>query len=133
MSDPAEGLLDTSVVIDYDVVDHERLPDRSAIASVTLAELAVGLHVTDDAQERAGRQDRLQWATDTWSSLPFDSDAARAYGRIYAAVRSAGREPRRRMADLLIAATAASNDLALYTRNPRDFAHLDAIVTVVGI
>lgn len=46
----------------------------------------------------------------SWSrgSSPFRSTetCARAYGRIYAAVRAAGRQPRRRAADLLIAATA---------------------------
>jgi predicted nucleic acid-binding protein len=76
MSEPTRGLLDTSVVIDHDVIDPKLLPDESAIAAVTLAELAAGPHATDDPDERARRQDRLQWATSTWEPLPFDGDAA---------------------------------------------------------
>lgn len=105
------------------------LPDESAIAAVTLAEQAAGPHATDDEQERACRQDRLQWAAVTWDPLPFDADAARMYGRIFAAVRTTGRTTRSRLADLLIAAIAASNGLPLYTRNPKDFVGLEQIVT----
>jgi predicted nucleic acid-binding protein len=123
-------LLDTSVVIDHDVVDPALLPDESAIAAVTLAELAAGPHATRYPQERARRQDRLQWAAATWDALPFDMDAARMYGRIFAAVRASGRTSRTRLADLLIAATAAANGLPLYTRNPADFAGLNQLLTV---
>lgn len=34
------GLLDTSVVVDHDITDPALLPDESAIAAVTLAEVA---------------------------------------------------------------------------------------------
>ena len=107
MAEPTRGLLDTSVVIDYDLIDADLLPDESAIAAVTLAELAAGPHATEDEMERGRRQDRLQWATATWDPLPFDANAARAYGRVFAAVRAAGRTSRSRVADLLIASTAA--------------------------
>lgn len=133
MTEPTRGLLDTSVLVDHDQVDPAKLPDESAIAAVTLAELAAGPHATFDEQERARRQDRLQWAATTWDALPFDSEAARAYGRVFAATKAAGRSGRRRLADLLIAATAAANGLPLYTRNPADFAGLDQIVTVVTV
>jgi predicted nucleic acid-binding protein len=96
MAEPTRGLLDTSVVIDYDLIDAELLPDESAIAAVTLAELAAGPHATEDQDERARRQDRLQWAAAMWDPLPFDADAARAYGRVFAAVRTAGRTSRSR-------------------------------------
>ena len=59
MAESTRGLLDTSVVIDYDIVDHPRLPDESALAAITLAELAAGPHATNDERERALRQDRL--------------------------------------------------------------------------
>ena len=62
MVESTRGLLDTSVVIDHDIVDPASLPDESAIAAVTLAELAAGPHATGDDGERARRQDRLQWA-----------------------------------------------------------------------
>jgi len=123
-------LLDTSVVIDIDIIDRSHLPDESAIAAITLAELAAGPHATRDSAERARRQDRLQWAAATWDPLPFDAEAARMYGRVFAAVRTARRSTRPRLADLLIASTAAANGLALYTRNPSDFAGLERLVTV---
>lgn len=133
MAEPTRGLLDTSVVIDHDLIDPALLPDESAIAAVTLAELAAGPHATEDKEERARRQDRLQWATATWDPLPFDADAARMYGRIFAAARAAGQTSRSCLADLLIASMAAANSLAVYTRNPSDFEALKSIIRVVPV
>jgi len=133
MPEISRGLLDTSVVIDHDLIDADLLPDESAIAAVTLAELAAGPHATEDESERARRQDRLQWAATTWNPLPFDTDAARAYGRVFAAVKAAGKTSRSRLADLLIASTAIANELPIYTRNPSDFKALEKIVDIVAI
>jgi predicted nucleic acid-binding protein len=133
MTEPTRGLLDTSVVIDHDVIDPKLLPDESAISAVTLAELAAGPHATDKSDERARRQDRLQWAAATWDPIPFDDEGARVYGRMFAAARAAGQSSRSRFADLLIASTAAANNLPLYTRNPDDFQALRAIVKIIAI
>jgi len=133
MAEPGRGLLDTSVVIDHDMIDPARLPDESAISAISLAELAAGPHATEDRDERARRQDRLQWATATWDPLPFDAEAARLYGRLFAAARAAGQSSRSRLADLLIASTAAAHSLPLYTRNPSDYAALKRIVKVIGL
>lgn len=133
MAESARGLLDTSVVIDHDLIDPATLPEESAIAAITLAELAAGPHATEDRGERARRQDRLQWATATWDPLPFDADSARMYGRMFAAARAAGQTSRSRLADLLIASTAAANSLPVYTRNPSDFDALKGIIKVVRI
>jgi hypothetical protein len=133
MAEPTRGILDTSVVIDHHGIDPARLPDESTITAVTLAELAAGPHATVDEEERARRQDRLQWAASTWDPLPLDADAARAYGRVFAATRAHGRKSRARLSDLLIASIAAANGLPLYTRNPSDFSSLQGIVTVVGL
>lgn len=95
--------------------------------------LAAGPHATDDEDERARRQDRLQWASAAWDALPFGTDAARAYARVFAASRVAGRPARRRLADLMVASVAVANALPLYTRNVDDFEHLDALVSVVGV
>jgi predicted nucleic acid-binding protein len=133
VTEPTRGLLDTSVVVDHDVVRPDALPDESAISAITLAELAAGPHATDDDEERIRRQDRLQWAAATWDPLPFDADAARAYARVFAAIRAAGRSHRTRAADLLIAATAVARGLHLYTRNPADLTGLDDILTIVKV
>ena len=133
MAEPTRGLLDTSVLVDHDVIDAALLPEESAISAVTVAELAAGPHATQDQDERARRQDRLQWAAATWDPLPFDAEAARIYGRMFAATRAARQSSRSRLADLLIASTAAANNLPLYTRNPADFQALKRIVRVVAL
>jgi predicted nucleic acid-binding protein len=133
MTEVTRGVLDTSVIIDHDQLDAGALPGESAISAVTLAELAAGPHATDNKDERARRQDRLQWATASWEPLPFDADAARMYGRLFAASRAAGQSSRTRLADLLIAATAVSNGLPLYTRNPSDFSAFKRILKVLKV
>jgi predicted nucleic acid-binding protein len=127
------GLLDTSVVIDLADVPASSLPAELCVSAVTLAELAAGPHATRDPRERAARQQRLQWVEGTFDPLPFDADAARAYGLVYAAVRAAGRQARRRVVDLQIAAVAAANGVVLVTRNPDDFAGLEDIIDVVAV
>jgi predicted nucleic acid-binding protein len=128
------GLIDTSVVIDLDVIDVERLPREVAVSAMTLAELAAGPHATRDAAERARRQDRLQRAEATFEPLPVDANVARAFGRVYAVVVAAGRKARGlRTIDLLIAATAVAAGLPLYTRNPADFAGLSPLLEVVAV
>jgi hypothetical protein len=124
------GLLDTSVLVDHDRIDSSLLPEESAIAAISLAELNAGPHATADDAERARRQDRLMWVASTWDPLPFDAAAARAYGLVFAATRRAGRTSRARLADLLIAATALANDLTVYTRNPADFAGLQELLQI---
>lgn len=133
MADPSRGLLDTSVLIDLDVIDPGRLPEESVIAAITLAELAAGPHAARDDAERGRRQDRLQWVAENVDPLAFDAAAARAYGRVYAATKAAGRTSRARLADLLIAATAAAHGLPLYTRNAADFTGLEGVVEVVEV
>jgi predicted nucleic acid-binding protein len=131
---PARGLLDTSVVIDLDRLDPLRLPVELAISAVTMAELAAGPHATDDPDERSRRQDRLQRAESAFDPLPFDHEAARAYGRIYAAVAAAGRKARgARAVDLLIAAAALAAGLPLVTRNGADFQPVRHLVDVIVV
>jgi predicted nucleic acid-binding protein len=130
----AAGLLDTSVVIDWDDPDvAAALPDEAAVCAITLAELAAGPHLASTGAEGARRQARLQQVEATFEPLPFEVAAARSYGQVVAAVVDTGRSHRRRVADLLIAATAHANSLPLYTRNPDDFAGLDSLIEVIGI
>jgi predicted nucleic acid-binding protein len=130
----SRGLLDTSVVIDLEQLDPSKLPLEVAVSAVTMAELAAGPHAAGSADERGRRQDRLQRAEAAFDPVPFDSEAARAYGRVYAAVTTAGRKARgARAVDLLIAATACAAGLPLYTRNGADFAALENLVEVVVV
>lgn len=130
----ARGLIDTSVVIDLELIDPDDLPQELAVSAITMAELAAGPHATADSSERARRQDRLQRAEATFEPLPLDAEVARAYGRVYAAVSTAGRKARgRRAVDLFIAATALAANLPLYTRNPDDFAGLSELLDVVTV
>lgn len=89
MTDPTRGVLDTSVVVDHDQIDVAQLPEESAVTAVTLAELAADPHPTENRDERARRQDRLQWATSTWDPLSFDAEPARMYGPMIAAAMRA--------------------------------------------
>ncbi len=131
---PSRGVLDASVVIDLDHVKLEQLPDEPAIAAITLAELTAGPHAAADPHERARRVSLLQRVEATFDPLPFDAEAARAYGLVYAAVTAAGRRARgQRAVDLLIAATAVAARLPLYTRNPGDFAALGGVLEVVAV
>lgn len=129
-----QGLIDTSVVLGLDHIGAAQLPNEAAISALTMAELSAGPHATTDSAERARRQDRLQRAETTFDALTFDADAARAYGRIYAAITATGRKPHGpRTVDLLIAATALAANLPLYTRNVDDFRGLERLVDIVGV
>lgn len=127
------GVVDTSIVAAMRLYDPAELPDTVLITAVTLGELSNGPHATDDPAKRAGRVAVLQHAEATFEPLPYDQSAARLYGQICAAVRAAGRQPRKRASDLMIAATAASNELALYTANPQDFRGSEGLVEVVAV
>lgn len=128
------GLIDTSVLIDLELIEPSGLPLELAVSAITMAELAAGPHATDDPADRARRQDRLQRAEATFEPLPVDAAVARAYGRVYAAVGAVGRKARgRRAVDLLVAATAVAAALPLYTRNPHDFVGLSEMLEVIAV
>ena len=115
------GILDTSAVILFERLEDDDLPTAALITVITLAELSVGPLVADDDRERAARQARLQQAEADFEPLPFDAEAARAFGGVAASLRHAGREVQARAYDAMIAAIAISNRLPLYTVNPADF------------
>jgi predicted nucleic acid-binding protein len=129
----AAGVLDTSVIAALRLYDPTELPDTVLITAVTLGELSYGPHATDDLLKRAACTAVLQHAEATFDPLPYDHAAARLYGQICAAVRATGRQPRSRASDLMIAATAASNALPLYTANPSDFRGVETFVELVAV
>lgn len=134
MSEPVRfdrGVLDTSTVILLsEITDATQLPAEPLITAVTLAELTVGPLVAKEETTRAARQAHLQQAESDFDALPFDSDAARAFGRVAASLRRSGRKAKARALDALIAATAMANDLPVYTCNPSDFAGIDGLNVV---
>lgn len=121
-------MLDTSTVILLGrLQDPADLPDEVLVSAITLAELSVGPHVARGDAERAARQAHLQQAESDFEPVAFDSHAARAFGRVAASLRAAGRKPAARAYDALIAATAMAADVPLYTCNPEDFAGIDGL------
>jgi predicted nucleic acid-binding protein len=127
------GLLDTSVLVDLEAIPEASLPMHTAIAAITFAELAAGVHLAKDATERGARLVRLQAMEATFEGLPFDAAAARNYGHLVALVVAAGQNPRPRRMDLMIAATACAHGLPLYTRSARDFHAVESALTVVAV
>jgi predicted nucleic acid-binding protein len=127
------AVVDTNIIAALKLYDPLELPDTILITAVTLGELSFGPHATDDPVKRAGRVAVLQHVEATFEPLPYDQGAARLFGQICAAVRAAGREPRKRASDLMIAATAASNQLPLYTANPGDFSGSEDLVEVIEL
>ena len=127
------GLIGTNIVIHLAALDPTDLPDEMVLCAVTLAELSAGPHHTDDPAERARRISVLQHAEATFEPLPFDADAARAFGMANAAVLASGRKPRRRLADLMIASVAIVSRIPLYTTNPDDFLGLEQLLNVIPV
>lgn len=124
------GVLDTNAVVLLGRLDPDELPAEPVITAVTLAELSAGPSATDDATERAARQARLQETEASFDPLPLDAPSARAFGRVAAALRGSGRQVRPRAFDALIAATAITHDLPVYTCDPSDFTGIDELSTV---
>jgi predicted nucleic acid-binding protein len=130
-----QGLLDTNIMILRAWIDPAELPDEVAISAVTLAELSAGPHLApaDDHVELARRLEVLQRAESEFDPIPFDTEAARIFGRLTAVVVAGGQKPRRRVADLMIAATAIAEGLPLFTTNPADFRALDELLAVFPV
>ncbi len=125
MSEAPDGILDTNTVILLPrISDPGALSSRPTITTITLAELSVGPLVATDDEERAARQAHVQQAEHDFEPLPFDAAAARAFGRVAAGLRAAGRKPTARAYDALIASVAVATGLPLYTVNPNDFANI---------
>jgi toxin FitB len=126
----SRGILDTSVLIADDVAP---LPGELAIRVVSLAELHFGVLLAQDGDARARRLSRLSAMQRRFDPLPVDEAVAESYGFLASQVMKAGRQPRVRVRDLLIAATARAHDAALFTRNSQDLKGLEGLVEIVVV
>jgi predicted nucleic acid-binding protein len=124
------AILDTSVLVGTDV---PHLAGALAISTAALAELHFGVLVTTDAMIRAERLRRLSEFQRRFTALPVDEGVAASYGQLAAAVVATGRQPRSRVMDLLIAATAHAHSARLYTRNAADLAGIEHLVDIVPV
>lgn len=124
------AVLDTSVLI---ATDLSPLEGELAISAASLAELHFGVLVAADAAVRAQRLRRLLEFQRRFDPLPVDASVAASYGELAAKVVAAGRQPRARVMDLLIAATAHAHGARLYTRNAADLAGLEGLLDVVPV
>jgi predicted nucleic acid-binding protein len=132
MAEVSRGLLDTSVLIarEEDSGLDPFLPQEIAISVATLAELHYGVLVAKNDEARQFRLQRLGLIEATFQSIPIDAAVARAFAAVAQAVKTAGRQPRARVMDLWIAATALTLRIPLYTRNPEDFEGLQSLIEV---
>lgn len=126
-------LLDTSVIIDPPAQGTAAFADEVSVSAVTVAELHYGVGASTDPVQQLHRRQRLQLVLDTYDVLPFDAEVAEFYGLLANVVRQAGRNPRPRRMDLLIAATAVRHGFSLATRNGADLHHLDRVLTVIEV
>ncbi|TAM90612.1 MAG: type II toxin-antitoxin system VapC family toxin [Jatrophihabitans sp.] len=131
MPEHALALLDTSCVIDFPE-QLDQLAEAAAVSTLTIAELAYGIH-HDDPLVAAAREARYREVLNEFDPVPYSAQAAHLYGAIAASVRRSGRNPRPRRIDLMLASTAAELDAVLLTRNPEDFVGIGDIVQVITI
>jgi hypothetical protein len=125
-----KAVLDTSVLLATDLAP---LEGELAISAATIAELRFGVLVTADGAIRAERLRRLSLFERTFDALPIDNSVAASYGQLAAAVAAIGRQPRARVMDLLVAATAHAHSARLYTRNSDDLVGIEHLVEIVAI
>jgi tRNA(fMet)-specific endonuclease VapC len=121
------GLLDTNVVIQFKYLNFSELPAEAFISSITLGELSSGVVLAKNAEISADRQAHVQFAESRFTTLPFDDACARALAQVSADLRAAGRKQTSRAFDSLIAATAISWQLPLFTLNPVDYRGINRI------
>lgn len=124
------SILDTSVVIGAELTG---LEGELAVSTVTLAELHFGVLLARDDSSRGERLRRLSLVERMFSPLPVTDKVARSYGQLAAAVSRAGRRPRARSLDLLVAATAHAEGARLYTRNPGDLRGVEHLLDIVAV
>jgi predicted nucleic acid-binding protein len=124
------SILDTSVLLGP---TPNEIDGELAISAASLAELHFGVLVAQTNAIRAERLRRVGEIERTFDALPLDAAVARQFGRVAAAVVAVGRQPRSRVMDLLIVATALAHGARLVTRNASDLAGLEDFLPIVDL
>ncbi|MBK5220941.1 MAG: PIN domain-containing protein [Thermoleophilia bacterium] len=122
------AVLDTSILI-----GGKQLPAgiEASISAVSISELHFGLLVAPDEDVRAERVARMGLIEARFPNpLPLDDRVARAWAQLQAAVVRRGAQPRTRMADLAIAATAIAHGAVLITANTKDLKVVEDLVQI---
>lgn len=100
------------------------------LSPVTIAALRYGAESAADAgirQKRLAALDRLK----TKPVLRIDERTGEVFGRLAAAVRDAGRQPRHRIQDIWLASQAVQHGMRLLTRNRADFEGIPGLDLIV--
>lgn len=93
------------------------------ISAVTLAELEFGIACSSESAQAANRS-ALDGLLEDIMVVPFEAQAARAYGPIRAAYKDRNRDA----LDKLIASHAISLEVALVSNNAADFVNYSGLV-----
>jgi len=96
------------------------IPDEPiALSSMTASELLIGVHRADSPERRSRREAFVEAILLAIPIVPFDLRVARTHARLFAELAGVGQPIGAH--DLIIAATAVANGLAVLTDNLRHF------------
>ncbi|KNY06518.1 hypothetical protein AKH00_09875 [Microbacterium sp. GCS4] len=130
------ALLDTNILIASDsrgesAADLDAFDDLR-VSSLTWAELAKGLHTTQDIQIFRQRSARLAALRAAFGDgIPFDDDCADAYDRVLAHLSAQRLPARPHTFDRMLAATALAHGFTLVSRDSDALRGLTDLVPVV--
>ena len=102
--------------------------DEWSVSAITLGELALGVEMAVDPDERAIRRHTLVRIEDDFEVRDVDADVALRYAQLMGRARRAGSRPS--MADTLIAATAMVDEVPLITQD-EDFLAFDGLDVIL--
>jgi hypothetical protein len=130
MSDrpPRHALADTSIFIGLEDnrFDREKLPAKSSVSVITIAELRLGVLAAQPLEARAKRLATLQLA-ESLDPLPIDDAVANAWAVLVARLRAAGRKTATN--DSWIAATAIVLDVPVITQDG-DYGNMPGVTVI---
>ncbi|MGI9116689.1 MAG: PIN domain-containing protein [Gaiellales bacterium] len=102
--------------------------DEWSISAITLGELALGVEMAVDPDERGIRRHTFLGVEDDFHVREVDAEVALRFAELMAGARRAGRRPT--TADALIAATAVVDDVPLITQDV-DFLAFDGLDVIL--